>query len=313
MKKIFIIVIFSLCSWVGKAQQMPLFTQYLSNPYLVLPATAGMRYETNIKLTSRMSGLGIQGAPTSVFLTANTCLVQKGGFKHGIGISFFNDKAGLLGRTNANVIYSFHLPLNPSEGVYWATGFNMGIQSYNFDEAGKVVISPDDPVANTSFNANAIDGGVSSILYSPDFFIGLGSNLISSRQVKWFNSNKIDGIHQLMAGYRLAFADNKCGIVPSVLVRKVGTLLQYDASATFRVKDYFWTGITYRGKQGIAMMLGAGGKNFNFTYSYDYFKQSGFSGFHEITFGVRFAKKANRDGEPYRYKPKDALRVPTLW
>gem|GEM_PF-6385581 len=56
-----------------------------------------------------------------------------------------------------------------------------------------------------------------------------------------------------------------------------------------------------------------GSKTFTFTYSYDYFKQSGFSGFHEITIGLRFKHKENRAIEPYRYKPKDALRVPTLW
>jgi type IX secretion system PorP/SprF family membrane protein len=296
------------------AQQIPLFTQYLSNPYLAFPAVAGMRQETAIKLTTRLSSLGVQGAPQSVFFALATCLNQGDTyFKHGLGLTVMGDKAGLLGKTHLNAVYSFHLPLNPERGMFLACGFNVGMQFYTFDESAKIVNDPNDPVANTAFNTQALDGGASFWWYSPDFFVGINSNVLASRKLPWLNDNKVDALHQAAAGVRIPFADNKFGLIPSILVRKAGTLLQYDASLTLRMLDNFWIGGIYRGKQGIAALVGGSYKSFNLTYSYDYFNRSGFSGFHEFTLGLRFPHQTSRYTEPYRYKPLKALRIPTTY
>lgn len=287
----------------------------MNNLYVVNPAAAGAYNASDFKLAIRRSGMSIEGAPQAVFFSGNTCFLQKYGnqsyFKHGVGVVINNETAGLLGRTGVQANYAFHLPLNPKKGQYVSMGLTYGFQTYTFDEKAKIVRDPTDPVGNTVFNGNSPEGNVSFLWYSPDFFVGLTSNLLTPQKLRWFNDNTLDRVHQFTAGYKFLFAENKFGLIPSCLVRMAGKSLQYDATMTLRMQNKFWAGFTYRGGQGTAFFAGAGSKFFNFTYSYDFFKTN-FSGYHEFTLGVRINKKSNRFVEASSYKPKNGLNVP-IW
>ena len=50
-----------------KAQQLPLYSQYLMNGFMINPAMAGYDGYTAFNLTYRQQWLGFQGAPENLF------------------------------------------------------------------------------------------------------------------------------------------------------------------------------------------------------------------------------------------------------
>lgn len=61
----------------GYSQQIPLYSQYIWNAYLINPAIGGAENFLDIKAGYRNQWTGLDGAPTSLYLTANMQLGKK--------------------------------------------------------------------------------------------------------------------------------------------------------------------------------------------------------------------------------------------
>lgn len=110
-----------------KAQLNPLNSQYFFNPYQVNPAYAGHTNGLNVNLNYRKQWSNIPGAPSTQNITADYQLN-----KVGLGINFFNEKAGSLQRTKAVATYAYHLPLN-NESQRLNFGVSVGIMNERID------------------------------------------------------------------------------------------------------------------------------------------------------------------------------------
>jgi type IX secretion system PorP/SprF family membrane protein len=51
------------------AQQLPHYTQYVLNNYIINPAVAGIENYTDVKISHRHQWVGIDGAPVTTYLT----------------------------------------------------------------------------------------------------------------------------------------------------------------------------------------------------------------------------------------------------
>src|SRR5574338_487120 len=59
------------------AQQLPIYSQYLFNKYLINPAVAGSDGYTSLNLTTRQQWTGYQGAPQTYSLSFNGRLLKQ--------------------------------------------------------------------------------------------------------------------------------------------------------------------------------------------------------------------------------------------
>lgn len=59
------------------AQQLPIYSQYLFNKYLINPAVAGADGYTSLNLTTRQQWTGYQGAPQTYSLSYNGRLLKQ--------------------------------------------------------------------------------------------------------------------------------------------------------------------------------------------------------------------------------------------
>src|ERR1035437_10109597 len=67
----------TLCLFFNlKAQQLPLYSQYSFNAFLLNPAVAGAEGYTAINLTSREQWLGIEDAPRTYALSLQTRIMK---------------------------------------------------------------------------------------------------------------------------------------------------------------------------------------------------------------------------------------------
>jgi type IX secretion system PorP/SprF family membrane protein len=110
------ILIFIITSASLSGQQLPIYSQYLYNKFLINPAVAGSDGYMSISMSAREQWIGYSGAPRTVSVSMQTRLLKKGyrikktgsnkqvfrpksDGKVGLGGYIFNDKNGLVQRT----------------------------------------------------------------------------------------------------------------------------------------------------------------------------------------------------------------------
>src|SRR5512136_632106 len=78
MKKLELILILIALKQIADAQQLPLFSQYNYNKFLINPAHAGSDGFTSFNITAREQWLGYSGAPRTYSLSYQTRFLKRG-------------------------------------------------------------------------------------------------------------------------------------------------------------------------------------------------------------------------------------------
>jgi len=125
----FNIIAFTLFNcWMGVAQQLPQFTQYMFNTVSINPAYAGSRETLSIVGLHRTQWAGLEGGPTTQTLSIHSPLRNE---KVGIGLSFINDE---LGYQNFSYLYGdFSYTIQTGANTKLAFGLKAGFTSYSLD------------------------------------------------------------------------------------------------------------------------------------------------------------------------------------
>lgn len=123
IKRFFLVPVLVLLSASAYSQLNPMGSMYYQNQYLANPAMAGL--ETGFELNGgyKAQWTNVEGSPTIQTVTATYGTESK---KVGLGLSFYNDKAGLIQRTSIKGSYAYHLPLN-SGSSFLDFGLSAGV------------------------------------------------------------------------------------------------------------------------------------------------------------------------------------------
>ena len=78
MRKKAYILLLSLFATCASGQQLPIYSQYLFNRFLINPAVAGSDGYTSLNLTAREQWVGYDGAPRTFSFSAQTRIIKKG-------------------------------------------------------------------------------------------------------------------------------------------------------------------------------------------------------------------------------------------
>lgn len=288
----------------SSAQQLPHYTQYVLNNFIINPAVAGIENYTDVKISHRHQWVGIDGAPVTTYLTIHGPLkkdaydretatgfhasgenprgkaywqtYEKADPHAGIGFTVLNDRAGPLNRFAAFGTYSYHIGISSQTSI--AAGISAGVQNTSLN-AGKLFFDvPVDPaVAGSGYlNRLSADMNAGLWLYSANYFAGLSAqNIIpsklkfSSDTVKVANGRLVPHMF-LTAGYRF-FVNDDITFLPSTLLKYVAsTPVSFDINAKFQYQDLLWVAASMRYNDSWAAMVGLNISNtVNVGYSYD--------------------------------------------
>ncbi|GEO06569.1 membrane protein [Adhaeribacter aerolatus] len=317
MKKLSILLFFSLLATVAVAQQKALYSQYMSNYYLLNPAVAGYSKNLNFKMGYRNQWVGFEGAPSTIYLSGEGALFQNSRSRkrrgrgtqafHGAGGHLYKDATGPTSRTGIMASYAYHVPL--SNTVFLSSGLSAGVQQYLFDE-NKIHLADNsndlDPV--TSGGSQRVfkpDLNVGTYLHASEFYVGVSLfQALGNKLFKFDDTAVPSRLAQhwfISGGYNLA-VDKNFTLAPSVLLKYVNPApLQADINLkgiyTFNNRrkteydDQFWAGVSYRTKDAVVALMGLQFmEQYQFSYSYDITVspiRHYSSGSHEIMFGFR--------------------------
>ncbi|MGZ3954314.1 MAG: PorP/SprF family type IX secretion system membrane protein [Flavisolibacter sp.] len=284
------------------AQQMPHYTQYVLNNYILNPALSGIENYTDVKMSARKQWVGLDGAPQTFYFSIHGAL-GKEDYKttatsfnvpgenprgkaywenyaasdphHGIGFYMVNDRTGLFNRFQADVSYAYHIGLSPRTNM--AMGFSGGFSKLSYDRAKATPVDPNDPALGNAGGLYKLmpDLNAGIWIYSADYFIGIAAQQLLPQKVSFTgNSEGFQEVTHLFAtaGYRL-MVDDDVNLLPSVMMKYVpssSVAPQFDINAKVQYRDLFWIGGSCRIKEGYAAMVGLNVANtFNICYSYD--------------------------------------------
>lgn len=289
-----IIFIFLVVSSV-EAQNLPQFTHYFLNNYLVNPAAGGTKPYLDAKMSHRRQWSGLAGAPITYTASLNGYIKEYGIHRkltlpdhyHSLGGHLLADQTGIFQRFSGYLSYAYHLTVYKKENNFLraSIGAAAGLISNGIDYQEVVLANPNDKLIINAQRTLAPDLDMGVWLYSNDFYIGLSATQLLKARIL-FNEH-LQTHFYLTGGYKFHLKDN-FALVPSIMFKAAGNYKQLDINLLARYSDMFWGGFSYRIKDAFALLVGCNlNATFDLTYSYDFSTHTLRNATHEVTIGFK--------------------------
>jgi type IX secretion system PorP/SprF family membrane protein len=293
MKKIFLISAFlPVFAW---AQQLPHYSQYMLNDYVLNPAIGGKNDYWLGMSANRYQWGGIVDAPRTYIMSLHGPLR----FNHmGVGAQLFTDIVGPTRRTGFYLSYAYHAPL--AENLKLSFGVNAGILQFMVDGQKINLHDPGDLLLTNSLQSVLMpDFSAGFLLHNERFWIGASCLQIAQNKIKFFdymsNTTSVLNRHFYgMLGYRQPIGEDFM-IEPSALLKFVHPApFQFDIGLRVIYKEKIWIGGSYRHLDAFSGYIGfVLRENIQLGYAYDFTTTNlgNYStGTHELVIGIRFNK-----------------------
>lgn len=239
-----------------KAQQDPMYTQYMHNPLTVNPAYAGSTDMMSAMFLAREQWVGFDGAPKSRTLTLSAPITK---YNIGAGFSYINDE---LGPVKQNSLYAdFAYQLKVSDRATLSMGIKGGFDMIQINLMNLTLNQQNDGAFSSDFQENFIlNFGLGLYYYTPRYYVGVSV----PRMLK--NSYDDDGINTTSLGYKerhyfittgaLFDISENLKFKPSILSKIVWNApLSIDLSANFILNDKLWLGAAYRIDDAMSFLI----------------------------------------------------------
>ena len=283
------------------AQQLPQYSNYMINDYVLNPAIGGSNSYFEGKSNNRYQWIGITDAPRTYVLSVDGPTKS---LNMGLGGILFTDIVGPTRRTGFYLSYAYHLKVSPKVRVSF--GLSAGILQFMVD-ASKIQLHDqgDMVISNGVQSVLMPDFGAGVYAYSTDkkWYAGASVPQIFQEQIKFFNAqtsslSKLATHMYVTGGYKFTLND-EFKLEPSTCIKFVNPApVQFDLGLRAIYKDMIWLGGSYRYMDAVSAMIGYTlMQNITFAYSYDFTttdirKYS--SGTHEIMIGIKFNKSIKK-------------------
>jgi type IX secretion system PorP/SprF family membrane protein len=315
---IFIIValLFSAALNQANAQQLPLYSQYMMNKFLINPAVAGSEGYTAFNITAREQWIGMKHSPKTHSFSAQTRIlrnsfISKGASvrrkrasatrsgKVGLGGYIFNDQSGLVNRTGLQLTYAYHISFRRGQLSFGLSG---SFYQFRLDREKIKLYNPNDDLVNNFNNRLWIPDASIGIYYSdPRVYAGFSVSDLFQASLKFGNQGydnfKLLRHYYIIGGYNFELNDYLI-FEPSTLLKASEVWsFQVDVTAKMYIYENYWAGLSYRTGSALIVMGGLRIDKFFFGYAFDYtlssIQRHSF-GSHEFMLAMKLGDSARR-------------------
>ena len=317
MKKLVFISAFLIFSAGIAGQQLPLYSQYLYNKFLINPAVAGSDGYTSFNITAREQWAGYSGAPRTFSFSGQTRILKQGyslkstsrgnvlrpktDGKVGLGGYIFSDRNGLIQRTGFQASYSYHMWVQNNTQL----SMGLAVTGYQFkiNEREINFQNPNEPWLNNDLRRGIFVPDVDFGIYilNPRYSIGFSMCQLFGAAAKIgsdaYQNFRMDRHYYLFGSYSLVVR-NKTELQPSGLLMMSEQLKPMaDIGVTYIYDQRIWAGLAYRTSGAIIANIGFTYTNMYIGYAFDYTLQEiqrVTYGTHELTLAIRFGDSARK-------------------
>lgn len=286
----------------GKAQQNPMYTQYMFNPYLINPAVSSTYNYYQIRSGHRFQYVGFSGGyPVTNVISVYGPLEKQ---PMGLGGVIYHDIIG-----NASAVlgskfsYSYYYTLTPQYKI--AGGISFGFLQYKIDGT-EVVYKDDEPLQNQIYSKVRPDANIGFYLWSPIMHIGFSADQILRPKLPFELENdtlSTDVFGRLLTHFYLSggykyYINRDYAVDGTLVLKKNGPApSQLDINVRGIYQKMVWLGFSARTKEGLAVLVGyAHNDRIYIGYSYDIILnelRNHSNGTHEVMIGYKFGAIKN--------------------
>ncbi|TLX70856.1 type IX secretion system membrane protein PorP/SprF [Labilibacter sediminis] len=229
----------------AKAQQDPMYSQYMFNSLSINPAYAGTREMLSLMLLARQQWVGFDGAPSTGTFSAHSPIYNG----MAAGASVIYDSYGPVKQTSFYIDYAYHLKMN--ETLKLSMGLKGGFNHYAVDYNSLDRTSNMDNAYASSVEQTMLPNfGFGLYLYSPKFYVGLSVPKLMENKYEDESDSYGEG-KEVRHYYSMAgtvFKMNEWFVLkPSVMTRLAeGSPFSIDFNLNSIFYDKLWLGAMYR-------------------------------------------------------------------
>jgi type IX secretion system PorP/SprF family membrane protein len=274
MKKIKVFTIAAVCLLLGgfvKAQQDAQYSMYMFNQLALNPAYSGVFDQAQAQMIFRRQWLDLPGAPQTAGFNVHGPMRNE---NVALGLSFVNDRHGIINSNNLMTSYAYHLSFPKSR---LSLGLQAGLENFSAN-LNTVSLSPQQEF-DQAFAANisqwSFNYGAGAFWYSDRFFVGFSvphirNNIISDQDLNnVFVARR--RTHAFLTGGYVIDLGATTKLKPSMLMKYAsGAPMQIDLNMQVYFYENIGLGISYRTMDAITLMGEIQlSKNFRLGYAFD--------------------------------------------
>ena len=287
-----------------RAQNYPVYSQYLLDGLVINPAYTGTREVLTASLSLRRKSINTEGFPLMGTFSLHSPLKND---RIALGLMSHFQTYGVTSKASVFAQYAFHIKTNRGR---WSLGIKAGADMVNNNYSGVSTVEPD-PAFTEGVSSYTLPNVGAGVYYNSDvFFAGLAvPEMFSYRENS--SSNGYEVYHDYgnyyflaTAGGLLSFTDGLL-FKPSVLARySPENPLMMDINGNFIIADMLWLGGSWRlGEEVIVGILEVQlSQQLKMGYSYDFNlgEISTFvGGTHEVALRYEFGKTVSASNPRY--------------
>lgn len=294
------LIVLSLClAALTKAQQLPMYSQYLNNDFVLNPAIAGSKPYFPIQINSRTqwSGLGTI-APKTNTLSYHMPVAYDA---IGIGAIVMQDETGPYSQIGVTLSFAYHIQLNEDNTKRLSLGLN-GLMTQHTLNQDDLTFHNIESEFQGSYSKIVPDASFGAYLYSKNFSLSASAHQLFESTFKKsvmdiFGDNSQVRHYFTHVSYRINIYSDLV-IEPSLLVKSTEVSpTQLDINARVIIDNNYWAGLSLRSSESLVVLTGLNMGSLFLSYSYDYginSLSSVASGSHEISLGFKINDKRKR-------------------
>ncbi len=328
MKRLVCFIAIFTCG-VLYSQQIPQYSQYQRNQFMINPAAAGVYDFVDVTLAGRWQWLGVADAPKTSYLAFSVPVrfkpkyynpgirtssgpvqnpeIKTGKLKHTFGGQLLADQYGAFRKFSFSGTYAVHVPMTKKVNLSFGVKAGLSNNTFLADKAQVLnIIAPDqnqyidgtyDAFLQDQSNKYIMDIGAGLYLYSNRMFFGVAADQLTRDMVEFGQgtANFNPQMHfSILGGYQIPVNGNLT-LTPGFLIKYMSPAPpSIDVNLQLEYKNWLWTTIGYRHTDAVIAMVGMNiSERFKFGYSYD-FSISRFNNFssggHELTLGLMLGR-----------------------
>ena len=273
MKSLLVYLIISLFAVNIFAQQVPLYSQYLENNYIINPGVAGSeKMYSPLLLSVHKQWIGIQETPSTQYVSLHHRLAND---IMGIGGLIFHDSFGPVRMIGIQSTYAYHLKVGKKLRVSF--GLNAIFMQYILQLSQDDFYGYEPILTRERTSVTVPDASFGVYAYSENYWGGISISHVLQSKMKisgtWIDdSNKMVRHYFAMGGYKFSFPGQyHLEIEPSVLFKFTETTpLQTDFNMKIYINKKFYTGLSVRSGDSFVAMFGFTFDDYFFGLAYDF-------------------------------------------
>ncbi|MBR8538063.1 type IX secretion system membrane protein PorP/SprF [Carboxylicivirga sediminis] len=233
---------------LAKAQQDPMYTQYMFNTLAYNPAYAGSREVLSLMALSRHQWVGFEGAPSTQTLTAHSSV----GNNVGLGFTVMHDRLDPTTQSGVYFDYAYRIRTSAKGKLSFGIkgGFNFYQNRISSLSTGRV--DEDPSLLGSDYSKLLPNFGFGLFYYTDKFYLGasipkLLENKLADGDIEVLGTSGKENRHYFITSGYVFDLSNSLKFKPSILARFTQAApMSMDINLNLLYNEKFWFGGFYR-------------------------------------------------------------------